>query len=124
MAFRTGRVAGLLRLSAVSVSYGPVPTVVDVDLQIAAGEVPALLGAKGSGRTTPLHAGSGGALERVHAFLPVLPERAGQLAGTRSGGEQPCASDRGPRGRARDRPHRADRQRERADAVRAVHRDG
>lgn len=135
----------MLRVERVSVSYGPVPALVEVDLDVTAGEVVALVGANGSGRTTLLrtlsgllrprsgrvvldgevlsgaspaavvargvahvpqgrrvfgrmtvrenllvgaHLTGGGALEEVLALFPVLEERAGQAAGTLSGGEQ------------------------------------
>lgn len=134
-----------LRVEGMSVSYGNVPVLHGVDLEVAAGEVVALVGANGSGRSTLLRAVSGllrptagrvlldgapltglpaprvlargvahvpqgrrvfarmsvrdnllvgghrtgaAALDRVHALFPVLGERADQLAGTLSGGEQ------------------------------------
>lgn len=44
----------LLRASGISVGYGPIPVVRDVDLAIHVGEVVALLGANGAGKTTTL----------------------------------------------------------------------
>ena len=135
----------MLRVERLCVSYGPVPALVDVDLEVGAGEVVALVGANGSGRTTLLrtvsgllrprsgrvlldgealgglapaavvargvghvpqgrrvfgrmtvrenllvgaHLTSGGAMDEVLRLFPVLAERAGQAAGTLSGGEQ------------------------------------
>ena len=49
----------VLRVEQVSVAYGPVPALVDVDLEVGAGEVVALVGANGSGRTTLLRTVSG-----------------------------------------------------------------
>jgi branched-chain amino acid transport system ATP-binding protein len=49
----------LLRLDALSVSYGPVRGVVDVSLEVGEGEVVALLGANGAGKSTVLKAVSG-----------------------------------------------------------------
>jgi len=135
----------VLRVERLHVSYGPVPALVDVGLEVAAGEVVALVGANGAGRTTLLrtvsgllrprsgrvlldgelltglgpaavvargvghvpqgrrvfgrmsvrenllvgaHLTSGAAMDEVLALFPVLGERAGQAAGTLSGGEQ------------------------------------
>ena len=135
----------MLRVERLCVAYGPVPALVDVDLEVGAGEVVALVGANGSGRTTLLrtvsgllrprsgrvllegevlsglapaavvargvghvpqgrrvfgrmtvrenllvgaHLTSGGAMDEVLQLFPVLAERAGQAAGTLSGGEQ------------------------------------
>jgi branched-chain amino acid transport system ATP-binding protein len=49
----------VLELSGLSVYYGPVRGVVDVGLDVAAGEIVALLGANGAGKSTVLKAISG-----------------------------------------------------------------
>ena len=49
----------MLRVERLCVSYGPVPALVDVDLEVGSGEVVALVGANGSGRTTLLRTVSG-----------------------------------------------------------------
>lgn len=46
--------SALLALSEVSASYGPIPVLRSVSLSVAEGEVVALLGANGSGKTTTL----------------------------------------------------------------------
>jgi branched-chain amino acid transport system ATP-binding protein len=46
----------MLELQGVSVSYGAVRAVVDLDLTVGAGEVVAVLGANGAGKTTTLRA--------------------------------------------------------------------
>ena len=49
----------MLRLEQVCVSYGAAPALVDVDLEVLPGQVLALVGANGSGRTTLLRTVSG-----------------------------------------------------------------
>jgi len=49
----------VLTLSGVSASYGPVPAVRDVSIEIAEGEAVGLLGANGAGKSTTLRAISG-----------------------------------------------------------------
>jgi branched-chain amino acid transport system ATP-binding protein len=49
----------VLTLSGVSASYGPVPAVGDVSIEIAEGEAVGLLGANGAGKSTTLRAISG-----------------------------------------------------------------
>jgi branched-chain amino acid transport system ATP-binding protein len=140
----------VLELEALSIHYGPIHALRGVSLRVGAGEIVAVLGANGAGKSTTLRAvsgllrPSGGAirldgrpigglpaheivargvvqtpegrqvfprmtvrenlllgahrcrargelaarLERTHALFPILAERAGQLAGTLSGGEQ------------------------------------
>ena len=49
----------LLRVEGLSARYGAVPVLHEVDLEVAAGEAVALLGANGAGKTTTLRAISG-----------------------------------------------------------------
>ncbi len=49
----------LLELSDVSVRYGAIPALRDVDLHVEEGEIVALLGANGAGKTTTLRTISG-----------------------------------------------------------------
>ncbi|MBA3653668.1 MAG: ABC transporter ATP-binding protein [Actinobacteria bacterium] len=49
----------MLRVEALRVAYGHIPVVFGVDLDVAAGEIVALLGANGAGKTTTLRAISG-----------------------------------------------------------------
>jgi branched-chain amino acid transport system ATP-binding protein len=49
----------MLELRQVSVSYGAVEAVVELDLDVAPGEVVAVLGANGAGKTTTLRAATG-----------------------------------------------------------------
>ena len=141
---------GMLSIRHLSVSYGAVPVLWDVSLEIAPGEIVALLGANGAGKTTTVNTISGvvrpsggsihyleqpltglspdkivekgisqvpegrlifqtmtvaenlelGAfaararqklltnLERVYEIFPLLKARAGQIAGSLSGGQQ------------------------------------
>ena len=136
----------LLEVDGLSAGYGSGPVLNGISLSVGAGEVVALLGANGAGKTSCLRVLSGllrpsggqvlldgepltalpahalvsrgvahvpegrrvfarlsvrenletgayarrgpGALERVLALFPVLADRAGQVAGTLSGGEQ------------------------------------
>jgi branched-chain amino acid transport system ATP-binding protein len=71
----------LLELDGVSARYGPVQALRDVSLQVADGEVVAVLGANGAGKTTTLRAISGtvrrsGALRFAGAALKGGPESA------------------------------------------------
>ena len=70
-----------LQVEGISVSYGDVTALTDVTLHVAQGEIIALLGANGAGKSTT-H------IEEVYALFPRLRERQQQLAGTMSGGEQ------------------------------------
>jgi branched-chain amino acid transport system ATP-binding protein len=49
----------LLRLSGVETGYGAIPVLKGVDLEVQAGEIVALLGSNGSGKTTTINAISG-----------------------------------------------------------------
>lgn len=49
----------LLEIESVSAAYGAVPALQDVSLRVEAGEVVALLGANGSGRSTLLRVVAG-----------------------------------------------------------------
>ena len=49
----------MLALSGVSASYGSVPAVADVNIDIGEGEAVGLLGANGAGKSTTLRAISG-----------------------------------------------------------------
>ncbi len=51
--------AAAVACRGLSVSYGDVPALTDVDLEVGRGQVLALLGASGSGKTTLLHALAG-----------------------------------------------------------------
>ena len=153
----------MLEVRGLSAGYAGVTVLWDIDLDVGAGEIVALVGANGAGKTTLLRAVSGmlpprtgqvrvdgadvtgvpaervarlgvahvpegrrlfpglsvrenllvGAhhrgrvdlsadLDRVFTLFPVLAERAGQVAGRLSGGEQQmCALGRGLMGRPR-----------------------
>ena len=108
----------MLEVSDLEVRYGAIRAVRGVSLSVAAGELAVLLGANGAGKSSTLKAIAGetrdifpdltvaenlklGAFTRRHdaagvaedharvvALFPVLGERAGQPAGTLSGGEQ------------------------------------
>jgi ABC-type branched-subunit amino acid transport system ATPase component len=58
----------LLRVEHIDVSYGPVQVLFDVSIEVGAGEIVALLGTNGAGKTTVLRAISG-----------VLPVTAGRI---------------------------------------------
>jgi branched-chain amino acid transport system ATP-binding protein len=49
----------MLHLSNLHVKYGPIPTLRGLDMQINAGEIVALIGANGAGKSTTLKAISG-----------------------------------------------------------------
>jgi branched-chain amino acid transport system ATP-binding protein len=153
----------MLEVRGLRAGYGGVTVLWDVDLEVAQGEIVALVGANGAGKTTLLRAVSGGLaptaghvrldgadcsgfppermarlgvahvpegrrlfpglsvrenllvgahhrgrvdlapdLDRVFELFPILAERAGQVAGRLSGGEQQmCALGRGLMGRPR-----------------------
>jgi branched-chain amino acid transport system ATP-binding protein len=59
MSIRRQAEAGMLRLDGVSASYGSVPAISDVAIEIGAGEAVGLLGANGAGKSTTLRAISG-----------------------------------------------------------------
>jgi ABC-type branched-subunit amino acid transport system ATPase component len=71
----------VLRLEGVDVSYGPVQVLFGVDLEVGDGEIVALLGTNGAGKTTILRAVSG-----------VLSPTAGRVVwnGEAIGGERPA----------------------------------
>jgi branched-chain amino acid transport system ATP-binding protein len=49
----------MLRLNNVHVTYGPIPALRGLDIEVAAGEIAALIGANGAGKSTTLKAISG-----------------------------------------------------------------
>ncbi|SNR74491.1 zinc/manganese transport system ATP-binding protein [Haloechinothrix alba] len=67
-----------VRLRAVSAVYGPTTALRDVDADVPAGRVTALVGPNGSGKSTLLgviagiHPVASGAVHRAHAFRPAL----------------------------------------------------
>jgi len=153
----------MLEVAALRAGYGGITILWDVDLEVGAGEIVALVGANGAGKTTLLRAICGGVaptggsvhldgvdvtrlpperlarlgvahvpegrrlfsglsvrenllvgahhrgrvdlrddLDRVFDLFPILAERAGQVAGRLSGGEQQmCALGRALMGRPR-----------------------
>jgi len=93
-----------LSITGLTVRYGAIEAVKDIDLHVPAGGITALLGANGAGKTTTclsveenlILAGSATgnkttSKERRLALMarfPILAERKRQLAGLLSGGEQ------------------------------------
>src|SRR5262249_28730915 len=59
----------MLRLDGVTAAYGPVVALDDVSLEVAEGEIAAVLGANGAGKTTPLRAISGLVRTRAGTIL-------------------------------------------------------
>lgn len=55
----SGTTPSAITRRGLSVAYGAVPALIGVDLEVGQGQVLALLGALGSGKTTPLHALAG-----------------------------------------------------------------
>jgi branched-chain amino acid transport system ATP-binding protein len=106
----------VIELSGVRASYGNVPAIDGVTINVGEGEAVGLLGANGAGKSTTLRAISGlvrltsgsikflgvdlaslpphtkedraSSLDLVYSIFPRLAERRRQLAGTMSGGEQ------------------------------------
>ena len=72
----------LLRLSGLETGYGAIPVLKGIDLEVRTGEIVALLGSNGSGKTTTINAISG-----------VIPIRAGRIDynGQRVDGLHPSA---------------------------------
>ncbi len=72
----------LLRLDAVEAGYGALDVLRGIELEVASGEIVALLGSNGSGKTTTINAISG-----------VIPIRGGTInfAGDRVDGMHPSA---------------------------------
>ena len=70
----------MLKFENVSVSYGRAPVLFDIDLEVSEGEVVAILGSNGAGKSTTLRAASG-----------IVPPRAGKIwfEGTEIGGMAP-----------------------------------
>lgn len=58
----------MLTFESVSVSYGRAPVLFDIDLEVGKGELVAILGSNGAGKSTTLRAASG-----------VVPPRAGRI---------------------------------------------
>src|SRR5258708_4266095 len=79
MCTRRNREARMLRLSGASASYGSVPAISDVSIEIGEGEAVGLLGANGAGKSTTLRAISGlvklsaGSVSFAGADLATLP---------------------------------------------------
>jgi branched-chain amino acid transport system permease protein len=72
---------GVLALEQVSLSFGGVQAIVDIDLKIARGEVHGLIGPNGSGKTTTLNVISGYyAPDRGKVLLDARPLRPGAPA--------------------------------------------
>ena len=69
----------VLQACALSVGYGPIPVVKELDLALGAGEIVALLGANGAGKTTTLMAISG----VIRAAAGSVHFRGQSLAGLR-----------------------------------------
>ena len=66
--------APLLELRGVYKSFGSVQALTDVDFEVRAGEVMALVGDNGAGKSTLIKCVAG-----IHGYDPALPEMAGVL---------------------------------------------
>jgi branched-chain amino acid transport system ATP-binding protein len=78
-------VSGLLELDAVEARYGPVQALRGITLEVAEGEVVAVLGANGAGKTTTLRAISGTVRRSGRIEFAGKPLRGGPEAVARSG---------------------------------------
>jgi branched-chain amino acid transport system ATP-binding protein len=78
-------VTGLLQLEKVAARYGPVQALHDVSLEVAEGEVVAVLGANGAGKTTTLRAISGTVSRSGIVALGGRPLKGGPEAAARAG---------------------------------------
>jgi branched-chain amino acid transport system ATP-binding protein len=77
--------APILELEGVSASYGPVQALHDVTVGVGEGEVVAVLGANGAGKTTMLRAVSGTVRRTGDVRLAGIPLRGGPEAAARDG---------------------------------------
>ena len=111
----------LLKIEKIEICYGIIPAVRNLSLEVKEGQIVALVGANGAGKSTTLKALAGvlhprvgkifykdkditwlsayrrvplgiALLKEIYSIFPIIKERENQIAGTLSGGEQQMLS--------------------------------